>query len=71
MPVFHKLKIHIFMDVRQQRLPDAEGSGSTFDKDVCTYYPPQHIITQQAVHLTKMSVFTIHHSISSHNRQYI
>jgi hypothetical protein len=45
MPVFHKLRIQIFMDVTHPRLLDAEGTGSTFPK---------------------ISVFTGHHSISSH-----
>jgi len=65
------MKIHFFMDVRHPRLLDAEWTGSTFHQNVCIYYPPQHIITQQSVHCPKMSVFTIHHNISSHNRQNI
>jgi hypothetical protein len=48
MPVFHKLKIQIFMDVTLPRLLDAEGTGSTFPQNVCIYYPPQHIIPQTA-----------------------
>ena len=39
MPVFHKLKIQIFMDVTHPRLLDAEGTGSTFPQNVCIYWP--------------------------------
>jgi len=35
MPVFHKRKIQIFMDVTHQRLLDAERTGSTFPQNVC------------------------------------
>jgi len=34
MPVFHKLKIQIFMD---PRLLGDEGRGSTFPQNVCIY----------------------------------
>jgi hypothetical protein len=37
MPVFHKLKIRIFMDVTHPRLPDDEGTGSTFPQNVSIY----------------------------------
>jgi len=37
MPVFHKLKIQIFMNVTQPRLLDAEGTGSTFPQNICIY----------------------------------
>jgi len=71
MPVSHKLKTQIFMDVTHPRPLDAEGTGSTFSHTVCIYYTPQHIITQQTVHSTTLSVFTIHHSIQSYSRQFI
>jgi len=34
MPIFHKLKIQIFMDVTHPRLLHAEGTGST-PQNVC------------------------------------
>jgi len=40
------------MDVTNPRLLDAEGTGCTFPQNVCIYYPPNHIITQQAVYST-------------------
>jgi len=46
MPVFHKLKIQIFMDVTHPRLRDDDGRGSTFPQNVCIYCAPQHIIRQ-------------------------
>ena len=45
-------------------------TGRTLSHNVCIYYSPQHINTKVSTFPT-MSVFTIHHSISSHNRQYI
>jgi hypothetical protein len=71
MPVFHKLKIQILMDVTHTRPLDAETRGSTFPQTVSIYCPPHHTIPQQAVHSPKLSLFTTHHTIPSHNRQYI
>jgi len=35
MPVFHKLKIQIIIDVTHPRLLDAEGTGGTLTQNVC------------------------------------
>jgi len=61
MPVFHKLKIQIFMDVPHPKLLDAEGTGSTFPKNVCTYWPPKQSIPQHFnLHLHSCQNLTTH-----------
>ena len=46
MPLFHKLKIQIFIDVTHPRMLDAEGTGSTFPQNAYIYWPPKYIIPQ-------------------------
>jgi hypothetical protein len=42
-PVSHKLKIQIFMDVTHPRLLYAKSSGSIFPQIFSIYWAPQHI----------------------------
>jgi len=55
MLVFHKMKIQNFMEVKNPRLLDAEGTGSTFPQNACIYWPQEHTSHKTSVFIHTLS----------------